>query len=70
LSQVVDFVQRETGFEPAKNRRWGAPLATDGDENWLEGEIFLKSRQTMEVDDVWQYEAIREYGPERVGTDE
>jgi hypothetical protein len=45
-------------------------LATDGDENWLEGEIFLKSRQTMEVDDVWQYEAIREYGPERVGTDE
>jgi hypothetical protein len=33
-------------------------------------ERYLKSRQTMEVDDVWQYEAIREYGPERVGTDE
>jgi hypothetical protein len=26
--------------------------------------------QTMEVDDVWQYEAVREYGPERVGIDE
>jgi hypothetical protein len=26
--------------------------------------------QTMEVDDVWFYEAVREYGPGRVGTDE
>jgi hypothetical protein len=26
--------------------------------------------QTMEVDDVWQFEAAREYGPGRVGTDE
>jgi len=26
--------------------------------------------QTMEVDDVWQCEAVREYGPGRVGTDE
>jgi hypothetical protein len=26
--------------------------------------------QTTKVDDVWQYEAAREYGPGRVGTDE
>ena len=26
--------------------------------------------QTREVDDVWQCEAAREYGPGRVGTDE
>jgi len=26
--------------------------------------------QTIEVDDVWQFEAAREYGPGRVGTDE
>jgi hypothetical protein len=33
-------------------------------------ERYFEEPPTMEVDDVWQYDAVREYGPERVGTDE
>jgi hypothetical protein len=31
---------------------------------------YREEPQTIEVDDVWQLEAAREYGPGRVGTDE
>jgi hypothetical protein len=44
-------------------------LATDGDEKESISR-YCGAPQTTKVDDVWQYEAAREYGPGRVGTDE
>ena len=62
-------MERETGLEPA-NGLWRAlSLATDGDEKDSTAQ-YCGAPQTMKVDDVWQYEAAREYGPGRVGTDE
>ena len=62
-------MERETGLEPA-NGLWRAlRLATDGDEKWL-ARRYRGEPQTIEVEDVWHFEAAREYGPERVGTDE
>jgi hypothetical protein len=33
-------------------------------------ERYREEPPTMEVDDVWKYEAVREYGPGPVRTDE
>ena len=57
------------GLEPT-NGLWRALcLATDGDEKDSTAR-YCREPQTIEVDDVWQFEAAREYGPGRVGTDE
>jgi hypothetical protein len=55
-------------LEPA-NEGWRAlRLATDGDENgaWMRDIHSCKRWRPLMV---WHYEAVRECGPERVGTD-
>jgi hypothetical protein len=62
-------MEREMGLEPTNG--YGAHYVwpqTGMKTGLMPG--YCREPQTMEVDDVWQYEAVHEYFAGRVGTDE